>query len=169
MTSGSSESFFPAKTEVLDLLALDNRWWPVGKETVKLNQENAQRIVIFNNISLIFNFMEHQMKLFSAGFYGIKEGKQIIEVRLNDDKRRAINLGDRIKFSLLPDLKEEFKTEVVGLLKYQSFRDLFSDISLSHWNASNWTIDQAVAQCYKYYPKEDEKKYGVLGIRIKTV
>lgn len=115
------------------------------------------------------NDMEHQMKLFPGGFYGIKEGKQLIEVRLYDEKRRRLNLGDTITFSLLPDLKETIQTEVIGLLQYGSFEELFTNINLEQWNARNWTVKQCVEQCRKYYSEEEETKYGVLGIRIRLI
>ncbi len=113
--------------------------------------------------------MQHQMKLLSGGFYGIKESKQVIEVRLYDEKRRTLHLGDIITFSLLPELKETIQTEVIGLLPYKSLEELFININLEHWNARNWTVEQCVEQCRKYYSREEEEKYGVLGIRIKLL
>ena len=109
------------------------------------------------------------MKLFPAGFYGIKDGKQKIEVRLNDDKRQKIHIGDIIEFGLLPDLEEICEVKVVDLLQYKSFLDLFSHISLVDWNAGNWTVEEAVMRCSSIYSKEDEAKYGVLGIKIEII
>ncbi|MDD2565513.1 MAG: hypothetical protein PHZ26_02885 [Candidatus Gracilibacteria bacterium] len=57
--------------------------------------------------------MEHEMKLNSSGFYGIKDKKQKLEIRLFDEKRQILTLGDIIKFRLLPDLKEEIKVKIV--------------------------------------------------------
>ena len=45
--------------------------------------------------------MRHQTKLFSEPFYRIKEKKKIIEVRLFDEKRQKISIGDEIEFSYL--------------------------------------------------------------------
>ncbi len=109
------------------------------------------------------------MSLNNSAFFGIKSSKQVIEVRLNDEKRRLINIGDTIIFQLLPDKKEEIQVKVIQLLKYPTFKDLFSNISLEDWNAKDWTIEQAVNQMYEYYSKEDEEKYGVVGIRIKVI
>jgi len=114
-------------------------------------------------------FMNHRMRLYSAGFYGIKEGKQVIEVRLLDEKRRLLNLGDVITFSLLPDLNERVQTQVVGLLRYSSFQELFTDISLSDWNAQGWTVERAVDRCREIYSMADEERYGVLGIRLRVI
>lgn len=109
------------------------------------------------------------MNLNIGGFFGIKEGRQTIEVRLNDEKRSRIKVGDSIVFTLLPDAKESIQTNVIGLLKYDSFEELFSKIDLKEWNAKDWTIEQAITCCRKYYSSEDEKKCGVLGIRLELV
>ena len=47
-----------------------------------------------------------------------------IEIRLNDEKRKKIKLGDKIKFLKETDLKESFEAQVIGLLKYNSFEEL---------------------------------------------
>lgn len=43
-----------------------------------------------------------QMGLYGEYFQAIKEGKKIIEVRLNDEKRRKIRVGDAIQFFKVP-------------------------------------------------------------------
>lgn len=109
------------------------------------------------------------MNLNAGGFFGIKDGRQLIEVRLNDEKRSRIEIGDSIVFTLLPDAKESIRTKVVGLLKYDSFEELFSNMDLAEWNAKDWTIGQAIDCCHGYYSIEDEKKHGVLGIRLELL
>ena len=44
--------------------------------------------------------MRHQMKLFKEPFLRIKEKRKIIEVRLFDEKRQKVSIGDEIEFSL---------------------------------------------------------------------
>jgi len=56
--------------------------------------------------------MEHQMKLNESPFEKIRSGEKIIEIRLYDDKRKNINIGDIIIFSKLPDLKEILSVKV---------------------------------------------------------
>ena len=38
--------------------------------------------------------MVHEMKLHESPFKKIKSGKKTVELRLYDDKRRKINIGD---------------------------------------------------------------------------
>lgn len=65
--------------------------------------------------------MEHQMKLFEESFEPIKSGKKVIEIRLNDEKRQAIKIGDESKFLKLPACEEALRVKVLGLSQYCSF------------------------------------------------
>lgn len=51
--------------------------------------------------------MNHEMKLNPAPYAAIKTGKKNIELRLNDEKRQQVKVGDTITFSniAIPDLK----------------------------------------------------------------
>ena len=42
--------------------------------------------------------MVHKMRLVDFAFNAIKNGTKDIEVRLNDEKRQLINIGDTILF-----------------------------------------------------------------------
>ena len=69
------------------------------------------------------------MNLQPKYFDFIKDGTKRIELRLYDEKRQSIQLGDIIEFAKSDD--EKFKAEVVGLLRYNSFADLFEDFDIS--------------------------------------
>lgn len=45
----------------------------------------------------------HHMGIYDEYFISIKEGKKTIEVRLNDDKRRKIKVGDTVEFIRIPE------------------------------------------------------------------
>ena len=110
------------------------------------------------------------MKLYESPFDRIKSGKKRIEIRLYDEKRQSLNLGDIITFSKLPYLNDELSVEVIGLLRYRTFQDLVDDFPMSHFGYSGDHDKRAfVESIYQIYSKEDEQKYGVLGIRIKLV
>ena len=69
------------------------------------------------------------MNLQPKYFDFIKGGTKRIELRLYDEKRQSIQLGDIIEFAKSDD--EKFKAEVIGLLRYNSFADLFEDFDIS--------------------------------------
>ena len=75
--------------------------------------------------------MIHEMKLQPEYFNFILNGTKRIEIRLNDEKRQNIKLGDKIKFLKEPDLNESFEAQVIGLLRYNSFEEMFKDYDIS--------------------------------------
>ena len=73
----------------------------------------------------------HKLKLQEKYYDYIKENKKIYEIRLNDEKRQLIKIGDIIEFKKEPDLNDSFKAKVVGLLRYTSFEEMFKDFDIS--------------------------------------
>lgn len=109
------------------------------------------------------------MKLQPEYFNFILNGTKRIEIRLNDEKRRNIKFGDRIKFLKEPDLKETFEVRVVELLKYNSFEDMFKDYDISILSDKSMTKKELISVLEQFYTKEKQEKYGVLGIRIELI
>ena len=107
--------------------------------------------------------MNHQMKLQSQPFTQIAEGTKTIEIRLNDEKRQQIKVGDTITFTNTAT-GELANTEVVELLKYNTFEELFSNHPIHEFGAKT---SEELGGIYKYYSGDAEQKLGVLGIRIK--
>jgi len=111
--------------------------------------------------------MKHIMKLQADSFDKIKGGKKIIEVRLYDDKRRTIKLGDNIEFKKEPEQIESINTEVIDLLRYKSFEDLINNFPASDFGYES--KENLLTAIYSFYKKEEEEKFGVLGIKIKLI
>lgn len=108
--------------------------------------------------------MIHQMKLNDDPFERIKNGTKTIEFRLYDEKRRKVKIGDKIEFSKLPDLQEKILVDVLDLYTEPSFEELFEKIYKDRELAKQY--ENAM---YEIYSPENEKKYGVVGIKIKLV
>ncbi|VVB59633.1 ASCH domain protein [uncultured archaeon] len=110
------------------------------------------------------------MKLHESPFERIMSGKKTIEVRLYDEKRQQINLGDIIIFLKRPELSEQLYTEVTGLLKYRTFEELVNDFPMSCFGCpNNYDKEALVEALHEHYTKEEEQKYGVLGIKLKLL
>ncbi len=108
--------------------------------------------------------MLHQMKLNEDPFERIKNGTKTIEFRLYDEKRRKVKIGDKIEFSKLPDLQEKILVDVLDLYTEPSFEELFEKLYEDKELAK-----QKANAMYEIYSPENEKKYGVVGIKIKLV
>lgn len=108
--------------------------------------------------------MIHKMKLNDDPFERIKNGTKTIEFRLYDEKRRKVKIGDKIEFSKLPDLQEKILVDVLDLYTEPSFEELFEKLYEDKELAK-----QKANAMYEIYSPENEKKYGVVGIKIKLV
>lgn len=113
--------------------------------------------------------MIYEMKLQPEYFNFILNGTKRIEIRLNDEKRQNIKLGDKIKFLKEPDLNESFEAQVIGLLRYNSFEEMFKDYDISILSDKSMTKEELISVLEQFYTKEKQEKYGVLGIRIELI
>ncbi|MBR3523994.1 MAG: RNA-binding protein [Bacilli bacterium] len=109
--------------------------------------------------------MVHKMRLVDFAFKAIKNKEKDIELRLNDEKRRLINIGDIIEFEHV-DTKEIVRVEVINLHKYDTFDELFSKFDHKRFGLSD-TDDASIMN--NFYSKEEQDKYGALGIEIKVI
>ena len=107
------------------------------------------------------------MNLQPKYFDFIKNGTKRIELRLYDKKRQSIQLGDIIEFAKSDD--EKFKAEVVGLLRYNSFAELFEDFDISILADSSMTKQELLEVLGEFYTEEKQAEFGVIGIRIKII
>lgn len=123
----------------------------------------------FNNIASAIEDMNksqmptlHHLSLAQGPFRLIKDGGKVIELRLFDEKRQAIQTGDDILFS--DSRGQEIKVRVVKLYRGSNFDELFARLSPCDLGCK--TMDEARAIIRQFYTVEDEEKYGVLGIRF---
>lgn len=110
--------------------------------------------------------MIHLMGLYEEYFKAIKEGKKTVEVRLNDDKRRKIKIGDTIEFVQVPERKVTMRVKVTGLKSYDTFKAMYEEIPFKAFDCEGWTMGEMIAGTYDIYTPEQEKKWGVLAITI---
>ena len=108
----------------------------------------------------------HEMKLQPKFFDFIKYGTKRIELRLYDEKRRNIELGDKIIFKKEPMLEEVVETTVVGLLRYKSFKELFEDFDMSLLADRSMTKGELLEVLEEFYTVEKQEEFGVLGIKV---
>lgn len=113
--------------------------------------------------------MEYELGLKEEFYNYILNGTKRIEIRLNDEKRRLIKLGDTIIFKKEPDRKEYFRAKVVGLLKYNNFIEMFNDFDISVLASNTYTKERLLDTLEEFYTKDKQNKYGVLGIMIELL
>lgn len=113
--------------------------------------------------------MKHEMKLQTKYYNYIKNGTKRIELRLYDEKRKNINIGDIVTFYKEPELVDSFDAKVIGLLRYNSFSDLFKDFDMELLADKSMSKEELLNTLECFYTSDEQKKYGVLGIRIELI
>ncbi|MCT8138326.1 ASCH domain-containing protein [Anaerobacillus sp. CMMVII] len=113
--------------------------------------------------------MLHKMGLSEEPFQSIKSGKKIVEVRLNDDKRRKIEVGDTIEFLKVPEEKGTLTAKVLQLRTYDTFLSMYKDIPFSDFDCEGWTMEEMIKGTYEIYTPEQEEKWGTLAITLEKI
>lgn len=114
--------------------------------------------------------MVFEMRLNESPYSKIIDGKKKVELRLYDDKRRKLNVGDKIIFTNLSNSDEKVAVIIKALYIYGSFYELFEDIPPERCgNLADSSVEELVARMRAYYSEIDEKMYGVLGIKIELI
>lgn len=113
------------------------------------------------------NMKKYEMSLQPKYFDFIKYGTKRIELRLYDEKRQRIQLGDIIEFTKSEN--DKFQAEVVGLLRYKSFDDLFEDFDVSILADSSMSKQELLGVLREFYTLEKQAEFGVIGLRLKLL
>ena len=111
--------------------------------------------------------MLHQMKLKEEPFRKIKDGRKDIELRLYDEKRQKIKVGDEICFTNILT-GEKVCAKVKTLHLFDSFEKLYATLDKVR---IGYTKDEVAdfQDMEKYYSKEEQEKYKVVGIAVCVV
>lgn len=106
----------------------------------------------------------HLMNLDPEPFAAIEDKLKTIEMRLCDEKRKLLKIGDLIVF-VNNETKKELIVEITDLRKFSSFDELYARYhkkELGYKDSENANPKDM----NKYYSEEMVKKYGVLAIEI---
>ena len=110
---------------------------------------------------------EHVINLTPAPMQEIRTGNKTIELRLNDEKRKQISVGDTIKFINTEDSNDTLRVKVVDLFLFSSFAELYDNLPLLNCGYNEDNINTASPDDMEmYYSREKQNKYGVVGIEI---
>ena len=108
----------------------------------------------------------HSMRLHPDPFEKIRSGAKTIELRLYDEKRQQINVGDIIVFTDTAS-GETLSRRVVKLHCFDSFAQLYQTLPLLQCGYTTHDIDRAhPSDMEQYYSPEAQKRYGVVGIEL---
>lgn len=109
--------------------------------------------------------MQHTLRLDNKPFEAIKSTHKDIEMRLFDDKRKRINVGDEILF-INRSNNETLSCLVTNLYVFDNFKDLYEYFDKSRLGYKDDEVAYP-SDMEQYYPIEEIKKNKVVAIEIK--
>lgn len=109
----------------------------------------------------------HQLQLATLPFDAIVSGVKTIESRLYDKKRQTIQLGDTITFTNRENTNQSVSVKVIGLLRYETFRDLFFHNDPQKFGGES--VEWLENQINEFYSIDEQRADGVIGIEFERV
>ncbi len=94
----------------------------------------------------------------------VKNGTKTVEVRLYDEKRRKLKVGDTLVFLKRPDDIEQIKTKITNLEVYKNFKELIKHYEMKELYLESYTKEMFLEELKRFYTEEEQEKYGVLAI-----
>ena len=107
------------------------------------------------------------MMLNPSPFSAMKKGLKTIEMRLNDEKRQLIKIGDEIEFTNR-ETGENLLTRVVNLTIFKDFCELYSHFDKSKLGYEDKEIAH-YTDMSQYYQNDDISRHGALAIEVKPL
>jgi len=106
----------------------------------------------------------HSMKVQTKYYNLLKNGIKTVELRLFDEKRQLIHIGDTIQFSDLSNPDDTFQAKVVALHRAPDFASLCETIRPEQAGFKNQ--GELLQIMEQFYPPKEQQEYGVVGIEI---
>lgn len=94
-------------------------------------------------------------------FTEIMRGKKVVEGRLAKEKYLALKPGDEI------EINGEVIVVCKAIYRYNSFEELLKSEGLKRVLPSVSELEKGIAVYRQFYSKEEEQRWGVVGIVIK--
>ena len=114
--------------------------------------------------------MTHTLNLNPQPFAMIADGHKTIELRLYDEKRSQIQVGDTLVFVHTEDDTKTLTAKVMALHCFPDFAALYTALPLDKCGYLPEEIAAASpADMNVYYSAERQAQYGVVGIEIALI
>ena len=114
--------------------------------------------------------MIYHMNLNPQPFSMIADGHKTIELRLLDEKRQKIAVGDTLIFTNTADPALQLRCAVKKLHRFANFAELYAALPLDRCGyLPHELADARPEDMDLYYPPEKQRQYGVVGIEIQMI
>ena len=139
------------------------------------NQKKKIRIKTGGKPAVIISSLAcHTMQTFDCcdpWFSHLKEGRKVVEGRLNTNKYKDLVIGSIIKLYKPDDENEFILLKIVNIVKYESFRKMLEVETLERVlpDENVKSIEDGVAIYREFYSEKLEKSKGVIAIYVDLI
>ncbi len=101
-------------------------------------------------------------------FTFVKNGQKTIEGRIRKGNYRFLKPGDHV---IVYNNEETESVEVLvkGVRNYRSFREMLTNEPLKKILPDVETVEQGLEVSWKFYTRDQEKKFGVVAIEVERI
>lgn len=109
----------------------------------------------------------HEMRLQAEPYAKIARGEKTVEMRLNDEKRRLLRVGDHIRFVPMQG-EGALLTRIVALKDFPDFAALYA--ACDH-RTLGYAPDEPCdpSDMARYYAPDEIARYGTLAITVELI
>lgn len=110
--------------------------------------------------------MEMFVHLDSDIFDVVLGGEKNVEIRVNDEKRRRLHVGDTLIFLRRPEEIDKIKATVTNLVYFGSFEDVVNNYEMKRMYLENKSKEDYINLMKRFYSDEEVSQYGVVAIEF---
>lgn len=109
------------------------------------------------------------MHLADEYFDLIKSGEKIFEIRINDEKRQKIEVGDTILFKRQSNSLDGLVVKIIERRQFNSFKEMISRLDFNDIGMSGKDPEEVLQLYQSFYSKDEEEKYGVVAFKLQLM
>ena len=111
--------------------------------------------------------MEMKLRLHDYVFELIRNKTKDVEVRVNDEKRRQLKIGDTLIFINRGNEEEQVSVTVTDLKYYKDFSEVADNYEMKRLYLEDYSKEDYVKLFDEFYSKEEVEENGVVAIEFK--
>lgn len=111
--------------------------------------------------------MEMFVHLDSDVFDIVLDKVKDVEIRVNDEKRRKLHVGDTLIFLRRPEEIDKITATVTNLVYFDSFSDVTDYYDMKRIYLENTSKEDYINLMKRFYNDEEVKRDGVVAIEFK--
>ena len=113
--------------------------------------------------------MEMVVHLHPEVFDIVLNGVKDVEIRVNDEKRRKLHVGDTLIFVNRGNEEEKLTAKVINLVYFNNFLEVTDYYDMKRIYLEETTKEEYINLMKKFYSDEEVKEYGVVAIEFELI